>query len=275
MRILLLLGETKASLTARRHGFQLAKTFNAALVGLAGVDLAYIETPTVAGIAVSAAKAYLEEHLKKQAANARARLHQIFQAECRGHSVPFEWLSFDGDPIEALLKGVETCDLVVTGHDTGFRGNVHESLPEMLAKLLAVTPRPVIVCGDDAAEGEDALIAYDGSLPAMRTVQMFALLGLGKGRRLHVTAIETDKELATRRVLGAASYLREHGYTVETIPIATTLRPVEVLRIEVADRKIGTLAIGAYGHRGWRQYLFGSTTGKLVESPPCALFAYH
>jgi nucleotide-binding universal stress UspA family protein len=275
MRILLLLGETKASMTARLHGFQLAKAFNASLVGLAGVDLSYIETPTVGGIGVSAAKSYLEEHLKKQAADARLRLHEIYREECRVQSVPFSWLSFDGDPIEALLKGVESCDLMVTGHDTGFRGNVRESLSEMLARLLLVTPRPVIVCGDEPTDGQDVLIAYDGSLPAMRAVQMFALLGLGKGRPIHVTAIAADKELAERRVLGAADYLREHGYAIETIPIATRLHPAEVLRIEVADRKIGTLAIGAYGHRGLRQTLFGSTTSRLMENPPCALFAYH
>jgi nucleotide-binding universal stress UspA family protein len=275
MRILQLLGETRASVAARLYGFQLAKTFNAALVGLAGVDLSYIETPTVGGIGVSAAKAYLEEHLKKQAADARLRLHEIYQEECRAQSVPFTWLSFDGDPIEALLKGVETCDLVVTGHDTAYRGNVRESLSDMLAKLLSATPRPVIVCGDDAVAGADALIAYDGSLPAMRAVQLFALLGFGKGRRIHLTAIEADKELAERRLLGVAGYLRDHGYEVETIPIATTLHPADVLRIEVADRKIGTLTLGAYGHRGWRQTLFGSTTRRLMENPPCALFAYH
>jgi nucleotide-binding universal stress UspA family protein len=48
-----------------------------------------------------------------------------------------------------------------------------------------------------------------------------------------------------------------------------------VVRIEVADRKIGTLVMGAYGHRGFRERLFGSTTTQLVENPPCALFLYH
>lgn len=33
--------------------------------------------------------------------------------------------------------------------------------------------------------------------------------------------------------------------------------------------------MGAYGHRGVRDILFGSTMSKLVESPPCALFVYH
>lgn len=275
MRILLLLGETKASNAARLYAFQLAKAFNASLLGLAGVDLSYIETPMFGGIGVSAAKSRLEEHLKRQAEDTRLRLHQIYEAECRDHGQLFGWLSFDGDPIEALLKGVETCDLVLTGHDTAYRGNVHESLPETLAKLLSLTPRPVIVCGDEVVTGEDALIAYDGSLPAMRAVQLFALLGLGKGHRLHVTSIEADKELAERRSLGAADYLRDRGYAVEIVPIVSKLHPVEVLRIEVADRKIGTLAIGAYGHRGLRQTLFGSTTSQLMENPPCALFAYH
>jgi nucleotide-binding universal stress UspA family protein len=33
--------------------------------------------------------------------------------------------------------------------------------------------------------------------------------------------------------------------------------------------------MGAYGHRGFRQFLFGSTTSTLIEKPPCAFFLYH
>jgi nucleotide-binding universal stress UspA family protein len=33
--------------------------------------------------------------------------------------------------------------------------------------------------------------------------------------------------------------------------------------------------MGAHGHRGFRESLFGSTTTQLVENPPYALFVYH
>jgi nucleotide-binding universal stress UspA family protein len=53
------------------------------------------------------------------------------------------------------------------------------------------------------------------------------------------------------------------------------VHPAQVLRNKVADRKIATFVIGAYGHRGFRERLVGSTTTQLVENPSCALFVYH
>ena len=274
-RILVLLGETPSSASARQYAFRLAQSTEAGVAGLAGIDLTYIEAPMPGGIGTSAYKVRLEEQLKKQAADIRQRLHEAFELECKDHNVPFEWLSFEGDPIGTLYLATETSDLVITGHDTAFCGNVHEQLSEVLAKLLLITPRPVIVCPDDISAADDVLIAYDGSVPAMRAVQLFTLLGVGQGKRIHVTSIDASQELAARRAGGAAGYLRSHGYEVEVSPIASRVHPADVLNIEIADRKIGTLVMGAYGHRGFREFLFGSTTGTLVENPPCALFVYH
>jgi nucleotide-binding universal stress UspA family protein len=274
-RILLLLDETPSSLSARQYAFRLSQETNAALTGLAGVDLSSIEAPMAGGLGTTAFKVRMEEQLKTQAEASRSRLHDAYERDCKEHGISFEWLSFDGDPIGSLYLATETRDLMITGHDTAFHGKVHERVSEVLGKLLLLTPRPLIVCPDEATASEEILVAYDGSVPAMRAVQMLALLGLGGGRRVHVTSIDASQELAARRTAGAAGYLGSHGYAVEANPIASHVHPAEVLRIEVADRKIGTLVMGAYGHRGFRELLFGSTTIALVESPPCALFLYH
>lgn len=274
-RILVLLGETSSSASARQYAFRLAQTTKAEVAGLAGVDLTYIDAPMPGAIGTTAYKVRLEEQLKKQADDARQRLHDIFELECRAQRVPFEWLSFNGDPIGEILLAAEIRDLVITGHDTTFRGKAHEQLSEILAKLLLMTPRPVIICPDEISTAAEILIAYDGSVAAMRAVQMFALLGVGQGKRLHVTSIDASQELAGRRADAAATYLRSHGYEIEANPIASRVRPAAVLSNEIADRKIGTIVMGAYGHRGFRKFLFGSTTSALVENPPCALFAYH
>lgn len=170
----------------------------------------------------------------------------------------------------------ETRDLIVTGHDTAFHGNMREKqLPEMISQLLLTTPRPVIVCPGELPSGDEILIAYDGSLPSMRAIQLFVLLGIGRDKRIHVTSVNSSQELAARRTSDATGHLRNHGYQVEANPIASDVHPSEVLRIEIADRKIGTLAMRAYCHRGLREFLFGSTTTALVEDPRCALFIYH
>lgn len=274
-RILVLLDETPSSVAARRYAFQLAGEGNLDLAGLGGVDLSYIEAAMPGHIGTSAYQARLEETLKEQAIEGRTRLRATYARECDAHGVPFEWLSFDGDPIEILHLATETRDLVVTGYDTAFQGKVHEPLSEMLAKLLLATPRPLIVCGDTVPAGSDVLVGYDGSVPAMRSLQLFALLGMGKARRVHVVSIEPDGELAARRVAAATGYLRYHGCQAEGGAIVSKADPAEVLRIEVADRKITTLVMGAYGHRGFRERLFGSTTTHLLGGPPCALFVYH
>jgi hypothetical protein len=108
----------------------------------------------------------------------------------------------------------------------------------------------------------------------MRALQMFVLLGVGQGKRLHVTCIDASQELAARKTNGAATYLRSHGYEVEANPITSRSRPADILRHEIAGQKIGTLVMGACSHRGWREFLFGATTNELVAAPGCAFFVY-
>jgi nucleotide-binding universal stress UspA family protein len=274
-RILLLLGETASSVSARRYSLRLVQRTKAEVAGLAGIDLPYIQKVMPGRFAGSAFKAKLEENLIQQADDVRRRVHDAFDSECRDQSIPFKWLSFDGDPMEALCSAAEIRDLVITGHDTAFRGDVREPLSEILSDLLLATPRPLIVCPDELPEGENVLIAYDGSLPAMRAVQMFALLAVGMARPVQVISIDPSQEVAAGRAAKAADYLRVHGHQVEASPIVSRAKPTDALASEITNRKIGTLVMGAYGHRGFRALLFGSTTSNLVENPTCALFLYH
>ncbi|MDQ0505877.1 universal stress protein [Xanthobacter agilis] len=274
-RILLLLGESSAAESARATAFALARETGATLAGITGIDVTALDLPTLGRAGASALKARVEADLHTQAEALRKRLRAQYEQQCTAHDVTFECLSFEGDPIEALHLAVETRDLVVTGHDAGFHAGAEVPLPDLLSRLLASMPRPILVCGDDRPEGTDVLVAYDSSLPAMRAVQMFALTGIGKGRRVKVVAVDPDQEGAARRAAGAASYLASHGYAAEAAPIASRLDIAEVLRLETERVKPGLLVMGSYGRRGWREMLFGSTTHRLVENPPCPLFIYH
>ncbi len=274
-RILILLGETPSSISARHYALAMARSAEAELAGMTGLDLPYIEAVMPGRVGASAYGARLQGTLRQQAQDIGREAREQFDGECRAHAVPFEIMSFEGDPIEALCAAAELSDLVVTGHDTAFRGKVHEQLSDMLSKLLLITPRPIVICPDKLSGSDDVLVAYDGSLSAMRAVQMFALLALRRDRFVQVVSIQSDTELAAQRTARAVNYLRRHGYQVEGSSIASRLRPAEVLQSEIRGRNVGTVVMGAYGHRGFRERLFGSTTSTLVENPPCALFLYH
>jgi hypothetical protein len=147
--ILVLLGETSSSGSARDYAFRLARETGAELAGLAGIDLNYIEAPMPGTVGASAYKIRLEQELRKQADDIRRQSRETFERECKEQNVPFNWLSFEGDPTAHLHLAAETRDIIVTGHDTAYHGNVRERLPEMLSNLLLTTPRPVILCPDD------------------------------------------------------------------------------------------------------------------------------
>jgi nucleotide-binding universal stress UspA family protein len=58
-------------------------------------------------------------------------------------------------------------------------------------------------------------------------------------------------------------------------PLASTEPPAHVIPEHVRQRDPGLLALGAYGQRGWREFLFGSVTGSLLKASPVPLFLYH
>ena len=274
-RIVLLLGETPASIAARNYAFRLAQSDSAELAGIAGVDTDYIEAPMAGGIGTTAYKSRAQAELIKQAEDARARLRDDYQRECAARKVSCDWLDFAGNPAIALRQAAENCDLMVTGHDTAFRGKLRERLSDTLAELCRMTPRPLIVCGDKDPPIGDVMIAYDGSLPAMRAVQLFALLGLWWRQRVHLIVINDDERSIQHAPASAARYLESRGCDVVIKTITTHLHPAEILRDEIQKQGIGMLVMGVYGHRGLRDRLFGSTTTRLLEDPPCALFVYH
>jgi nucleotide-binding universal stress UspA family protein len=274
-RILVLMGESPSSEAAREYGFRLARATGAKLAGLAGVDLEFIEAREPVPLGAVAFKAMSDKKLLEEAEQARDRLRERFRDECAERDVEFEWLSFVGDPAATLLLAAETHDLLITGHDTTFRGKTRATLSAMIERLLIESPRPVIVCPDTLPQSGRVLVAYDGSLPSMRSIQMFVLLGIAPGQSVEVVSIDPDQETAARRCSAAATYMRAHGYDVSTFPVASRAHPAEILNVEVAGRDIGTLVMGAYGHRGFREALFGSTTRRLVDEPRCAQFLYH
>ena len=115
---------------------------------------------------------------------------------------------------------------------------------------------------------------------------MAACLQCGLFRYSHCSASNSIGSFRCYQSIQARSWLRKEQIGLRNIFEFTAIkltqarlncrmRPAEVLKSEIANRKTRTLVMGAYGHRGFRERLFGSTTRALVENPPCALFLYH
>jgi nucleotide-binding universal stress UspA family protein len=272
-KILLLLGETSSSVSARRYAIDLAARRKVQLAGITGIDTSIAGMPGRIGAA--SYSAVMQRKLKRQAEGMRSRLNDVFARECRSKKIQFETSTFEGDQLEAVIAAAEGRDLVITGHDTGFGGGVRERPSKLVVDLLKMMPRPLIIASDELQAGHGVMVAYDGSPPAMRAVQIFALLGLGFDQRVHVASVNPSRDLAARNVSAVSEYLVSHGYKIGKHPIVTDANPTKTLNKEISDRNIRTTVMGAYGQHGLKQLLFGSTTRDFLRNPPCALFVYH
>ena len=86
---------------------------------------------------------------------------------------------------------------------------------------------------------------------------------------------ETESEATTHAEAGA-KLLRAHGADVEdVIGMASSADPADLILGEIRALRAGMAVMGAYGHTGLREVLFGSTTRTLLRACPTALFVHH
>lgn len=272
--LLLLLGQSPSGAVASAYARRLAKSETTDITSLAGVDLSFIEAPMLGTIGGAAYHAQMESGLKAEAERASRALTKAFERDCASNGIIATKLAFEGDPFEQVTTASALCDLVVTGHDVTFRGTGSERNSDTLSQLLHAAPRPVLVCPDVAPGGWDVLVAYDGSLPAMRALQLFVLLGCWADRKISVVSVDAQGGTAERFAADAQTYLSRHGYEVSTKPIASGLHPSEVIDMHVVDG-FELLVMGAYGRRGLKEFIFGSTTETILSLPKTCVFLYH
>lgn len=272
---LLLLGDSPSGRVAGIQARRLARTLGVQLTGLTGIDLAFIEAPMPGTIGGAAYHAQMESSLRTEAEKTSRGLDAAFRSDCAADGIVPTVISFEGDPPEQIALASATHDLVISGHDITFRGLKSESNSETLAQILSSTSRPVLVCPDEARSEGAVLVAYDGSLPAMRALQLFVLCGGWANRPVRVLSVHAELASAERLARDAASYLRLHGHEVDLQPVGSSEVPAEVIQAHAARPEIEVLVMGAYGHRGLKEFFFGSTTQTLIGQPKASIFLYH
>lgn len=157
----------------------------------------------------------------------------------------------------------------------GTGGGKREKLarrPRRVELLLKHNPRPLIVSPSDAGEPSGLLVAYDDSLPASRALQLLALLNMASGKDVHVLSVAADGRTAERAARHAVAYLQLHGVNAVGRPVVSEADPAEVIIEETKAVDASMLVMGAYGHRGWRDFLLGSCTTRILSLCPATLF---
>ncbi|MDP3547301.1 MAG: universal stress protein [Phreatobacter sp.] len=69
--------------------------------------------------------------------------------------------------------------------------------------------------------------------------------------------------------------MRLHGYEVDEHPNVSTAPPADVIDGKAAHSRIEVLVMGAYGHRGLKEFFLGSTTQSIMGAAKSFDLPYH
>jgi nucleotide-binding universal stress UspA family protein len=276
--ILVTVDDTPASAAAKTLAADLARQSGASLRGMTGIEISDLDSlePVPLGGGTHAYERL--QHRARQASERRARIAELpaaFQRSLAEQGLEAPCSMLEDDVRAGLLREMETCDLLVTGRDTEFHLEPREGVSSLVEHVIALGGRPVLVSGSAAAGKGPVLVAYDGSAPAAKALQMATLLGLLGGRRVAVLSAGRDVAAASATAGRAAAFLKAHDIDADLDPCVAAGDPADLLLRRAAAIDAHMLVMGAFGHRGVREILFGSCTRRLFDGAPLPLFIYH
>lgn len=169
---------------------------------------------------------------------------------------------------EVLLELAPRADLVVVGRRGEHAGMIDRSIGSTAGHLLHRSPHPVLLAGERTDVPETALVAYDGSEPAVHGLDLairYARAVGGALRVVHAGGEDGDAVLDT-----ACSVLEDHSVSWEAVRIDAEIDDA-ILRAR--ERwAVECLFMGAFG-KGWlRDLVFGSNTKSILRSVELPIF---
>jgi nucleotide-binding universal stress UspA family protein len=273
--ILLALDDTEGGIAARNYALALARHTGAALTAAVILDRRDLtDAHEAVPPGASAFKERRDAALLRQAQEAGAAAVAGLSEAAR--DFPFAVEELAEAPTPGLLAAAGAHDVLIVGRDSRLgREAAEDGLAPAIEALLHDRTRPLLVVPPGARFDPAAatLVAYDGSPGAMRAVQLFALLGLGRCGAT-VLSVADDEAKAAALAGTAAGFLQRHDVPAKALPVIGT-HPVEALLAEASAMPAGMLVMGAYEHTGLRALFTGSATKHLLRRAPCAIFAAH
>lgn len=269
--LLLALDRTPGALESKTLALAFAQRHGAAIQGLVVVEPDMVAPAEPVPIGGDAYKEHKDAVLIQRAKAAGATFAQEFTNECRAAGVKGDATVVVGEGAASLVATCAPHDLVLLGVDSDFSGGA-VSLSRLIVSLLRNNPRPLIVSPAQTPSGGKTVVAYDGSIPAMRALQLFCAMQLRAGAQAEVISVDRDPATAAANAELGARFMRERGYKSIARP-STDGDPAGA--IFGAAKDAGMIVAGAYGHRGWREWLLGTTTERLLTTSPAHLFVHH
>jgi len=150
-------------------------------------------------------------------------------------------------------------------HGEGSNREGAKHVGSQLETVIRSVHRPVLLVPDEYTEPRSAMLAFDGSETAFRSIELLAGTPVFQGMPFHLVMVgqDTDEkrgQMARARDVLAAQKLEVTQAIRQGADVEKTLHEYQ------AEHDIDLLIMGAYGHSRIRRFLVGSTTTKMLET---------
>ena len=256
-------------------GLKWSKATGAVLAGEAVIDRPGLSSPETVPTGSGLYRMFPDD---KKIAEAKAKAEEYltrFASRCAEAGVTSKNVLEVGDPAGAIAAQAQRYDLVLLGLETHFRVMPGGGPCDTLDKVLHSPPRPVVAAPAMLGEGNTAVIGYDGSLQAARTLAAYMATGLAGNYENVVVTINESFDEAAHTAEAAVEYLGLHGVAVKARPVETRLDPAAVLLDHAGQFNAGLVVMGAFGHSALREFFFGSTTRGVLRDSKVPVMLYH
>ncbi|MCS0628235.1 universal stress protein [Telluria mixta] len=265
---------TPAAPARIRLALGLARAAGAHVVGAAVTGVSHFVTSGM----LAAGDSRLAGHcaaLRRDAEDAVRRFEDAVRAD---GPASFESRVVDDDVDGGLAVQARYADLVLVGR-TDPAAPAPDGRSDLPDYLLFAGGRPVLIVphapGPWRADGE-ALVAWDGSVPATRAVAAaLPLLRAARGTTVVGFGDDADDTAGGDPCARLAAWLGRHGVAARASHRAATDDVGDTLLSAAADMDAGLLVMGAYGHGRLRERCLGGASRTVLAGAPIPVLMAH
>jgi nucleotide-binding universal stress UspA family protein len=254
--------------TAIAYGIYLARKLDVRLTGIHVVDLRLLRGPICTDISGSAGFPPYQEILPAIESGLEAKADAIlqdFRGQCEAAGLHPETMKVTGIIDETIIaEGRKCCDwILLAQRGEHFHLDGGAILGSTAQSVVRRSGKPVLVTPEHFREIESMAVAYDGSSPAHKALQLAAELSQRTAWPLSVIIITADQSAGEKISRRAEEFLTSFDIDGATL-ILPGREDKELIKF-IREGAVELLVMGAYGHNRFREFLVGSTTSTVIR----------
>lgn len=267
-RILVPFDPSPYAAAALNYACFLARRQDAEVTGIVVLDIPGIERSIGPVPLGGLHHAEILEKAREQRANEHIRsLLEKFREKCQREGIAHREAKLQGAPSEQILHESIYYDLVVMGMRTYFHFETEREPGDSIERIYSHASTPFLVVSADCIPKQkmNVLIAFNGSVPALRSLQDFIYLfePLASDMEIQILMSEPDEDLAKFHLDGALTYLTAHSFP--SVKIERISQDI----IEAMDEKYlpwaDLVVLGVHSKKGILDFMMGSLSRHLIK----------